>query len=61
MILLQIIFFFYFMKVNVIVIYSINTIFAMTIIGMILIFDSDGLVGTTQIFTCPAMLFALLF
>lgn len=26
-----------------------------------MIFDDDGLVGTSQLFTCPAMLMALLF
>jgi len=26
-----------------------------------MIFDDDGLVGTSQLFTCPSMLFALLF
>ena len=60
-ILLQVIFFFYFIKVNVIVIYSINTILLLTVIGCGLIFDDDGLVGTTQLFTCPAMLLALFF
>lgn len=60
-ILLQMIFFFYFIKVNVQVIYSTNTILIMSLIGAAMIFDDDGLIGTTQLFTCPAMLFALTF
>jgi class 3 adenylate cyclase len=60
-ILLQVIFFFYFMKANVLVIYSVNVILLMTIIGVGMIFDDARLVGTAQFFTCPAMLFALFF
>ena len=33
----------------------------LTFIGMAMIFDDDGLVGTTQLFTCPAFLFGLIF
>ena len=29
--------------------------------GMLMIFDGDGLNGTTQLFTCPVMLLSLLY
>jgi hypothetical protein len=32
-----------------------------TIVGIAMIFDDDGLVGTTQLFTCPALLFTIVF
>lgn len=59
--LMQIIFFFYFKNTNVQVLYSLNSIFVCTLIGVALIFDDDGLIGTGQMFTCPGMLFALLY
>lgn len=59
--LMQITFFFYFKNTNVQIIYSLNMLLFITLIGVAMIFDDDGLVGTTQIFTCPAYLFCLLF
>ena len=41
--------------------YSLNSILVITIIGIAMIFDDDGLIGTSQLFTCPSMLFSLLF
>lgn len=46
-ILMQITFFFYFKNTNVQVIYSLNILLILTLIGMAMIFDDDGLVGTT--------------
>lgn len=60
-ILMQVTFFFYFRNTNVQVTYSLNSILILTFIGIAMIFDDDGLVGTTQLFTCPAMLMGLLF
>jgi hypothetical protein len=60
-ILMQVTFFFYFRNTNVQVTYSLNSILVLTFIGIAMIFDDDGLVGTTQLFTCPAMLMSLLF
>ena len=33
----------------------------LTFVGIAMIFDDDGLVGTTQLFTCPAFLLALVY
>lgn len=45
--LMQITIFFYFKNTNVQVIYSMNMLLIITFIGMAMIFDDDGLVGTT--------------
>jgi hypothetical protein len=58
---MQMIFFFYFRNTNVQVTYSLNSILVLTIVGIAMIFDDDGLVGTSQLFTCPTMLLCLLF
>jgi len=58
---MQVTFFFYFKNTNVQVIYSMNMLLIVTFIGIAMIFDDDGLVGTTQLFTCPAFLFGLFF
>ena len=58
---MQITFFFYFKNTNVQVIYSLNLLLILTLIGIAMIFDDDGLVGTTQLFTCPAFLLGLVF
>lgn len=60
-ILMQMTFFFYFKNTNIQVIYSINMIMILTLVGIAMIFDDDGLVGTTQLFTSPGLLFTLLF
>jgi heme O synthase-like polyprenyltransferase len=60
-ILMQITFFFYFKNTNMQVIYAINILMILTLIGIAMIFDDDGLVGTTQLFTCPVLLLTLLF
>ena len=44
-----------------VVIYSMNTLLMITCVGITMIFDDDDLVGTTQLFTSPSMLFSLLF
>ncbi len=44
---MQITVFFYLKNTNVQVIYSLNIIFILTLIGIAMIFDDDGLVGTT--------------
>lgn len=44
---MQITLFFYFKNTNVQVNYSINLLIAMTLIGIAMIFDDDGLVGTS--------------
>jgi hypothetical protein len=33
----------------------------LTILGTAMIFDDDGLIGTTQMFSCPVMIFTLIF
>jgi len=38
-----------------------NTLLMITCVGITMIFDDDDLVGTTQLFTSPSMLFSLLF
>jgi len=58
-ILMQIIFFYYFKNTNVQVTYSMSFLMILTLIGCGMIFDDDGLVGTTQLFTTPCMLFTL--
>lgn len=60
-ILMQVTFFFYFKNTNVQVIYSMNSLFIVTLIGVAMIFDDDGLIGTTQLFTSPTMLLGILF
>lgn len=45
--LMQITFFFYFKNTNVQIIYSLNILLCVTLIGVAMIFDDDGLVGTT--------------
>jgi hypothetical protein len=60
-ILMQVTFFFYFKNTNVQVIYSMNSLFVVTLIGVAMIFDDDGLIGTTQLFTSPTMLMGMLF
>jgi hypothetical protein len=60
-ILMQFTFFFYLQNTNVVVIYSMNTLLMITCVGITMIFDDDDLVGTTQLFTSPSMLFSLLF
>jgi hypothetical protein len=59
--LMQLTMFFYFKNTNVQVIYSINLLLFLSVVGMVMIFDDDGLVGTTQLFTCPAFLMSLVF
>ena len=58
---MQITFFFYFKNTNIQVIYAMNMLMILTIIGIAMIFDDDGLVGTTQLFTCPVLLLTLFF
>ena len=60
-ILMQVTFFMYLKNTNVQVIYSLTTLGVLTFIGIAMIFDDDGLIGTTQLFTCPVMLLQLLF
>lgn len=60
-ILMQVTFFMYLKNTNVQVIYSLSALGAMTFVGFVMIFDDDGLVGTSQLFTCPLMLLSLLF
>jgi len=43
---MQVTFFFYFKNTNVQVVYSINLLIVLTFIGIAMIFDDDGLVGT---------------
>jgi hypothetical protein len=38
-----------------------NSLFIVTLIGVAMIFDDDGLIGTTQLFTSPTMLLGILF
>jgi hypothetical protein len=45
--LMQLTIFFYFKNTNVQVIYSLNMLLILTFVGMAMIFDDDGLVGTT--------------
>lgn len=58
---MQVTFFFYFKNTNVQVLYSMNSLFIVTMIGVAMIFDDDGLIGTTQLFTSPTMLLGILF
>mgnify|MGYP001037781549 CR=1 FL=1 len=58
---MQVTFFMYLKNTNVQVIYSLSTLFVLTTIGIAMIFDDDGLIGTSQLFTCPNMLMQLLF
>ena len=58
---MQITFFLYFKNTNVLVIYSLNLILILTMVGIAMIFDDDGLVGTTQLFTCPSMLLTIIY
>ena len=60
-ILLQLIFYFYFRNTAVQVTYSMTILLAFTLIGCSMILDDDGLVGTTQLFTSPALLLTLAF
>lgn len=59
-ILMQIIFFYYFKNTNVQVAYAMSFLMILTIIGCAMIFDDDGLVGTTTLFTTPNLLLTLL-
>jgi hypothetical protein len=60
-ILMQLIFLQYFRNTKVHVIYSYSLQLFFTIIGISLIFDDDRLIGVNQMFSCPALLFILLF
>lgn len=44
---MQVTFFFYFRNTNIQVNYSLNSILVLTFIGIAMIFDDDGLIGTT--------------
>ena len=46
-ILMQVTFFFYFTNTNVQVLYSVNMLGILTLVGIAMIFDDDGLVGTS--------------
>jgi hypothetical protein len=59
-ILMQLIFFQYFRNTNIHVYYAMTLQFVFGLIGTAMIFDDDGLVGTTQLFSCPALLITLL-
>jgi len=58
---MQITFFMYLKNTNVQVIQSLMILGALSMVGIAMIFDDDGLLGTTQMFTCPVMLLSLVF
>jgi len=60
-ILMQVIFFQYLRNTNIHIMYSQTLLFFLTMVGIAMIFDDDGLVGTIQLFTCPKLLLTLLF
>ena len=60
-ILMQVTFYMYLKNTNVQVIYSLTLLVVLTLVGIAMIFDDDGLIGTTQLFTCPLMLLQLVF
>jgi len=53
---MQVTFYMYLKNTNVQVIYSLTLLVVLTLVGIAMIFDDDGLIGTTQLFTCPLML-----
>ena len=60
-ILMQVIFFQYLRNTNIHIMYSQTLLFFLTMVGIAMIFDDDGLVGPLQLFTCPKLLLTLLF
>lgn len=58
---MQVTFFMYLKNTNVQVAYSLYLLCILTIVGIAMIFDDDGLIGTSQLFTCPLLLFQLAF
>jgi hypothetical protein len=58
--LMQLIFFYYFKNTNVNVVYAMTLQLLITLIGCLTIFDDDGLIGTTQFFTCPSLMLTIL-
>ena len=58
---MQITFFMYLKNTNVQVVQSMTILLFVTVIGIAMIFDDDGLIGTSQLFSCPLMLYQLLF
>ena len=58
---MQITFLMYLQNVNVQVAYSMYLLIGITLVGIAMIFDDDGLIGTSQLFTCPLMLYQLTF
>lgn len=54
---MQVTFFMYLKNTNVQVAYSLYLLGILTVIGIAMIFDDDGLIGTSQLFTCPLLLF----
>jgi len=57
---MQIIFYYYFKNTNVQVTYAMSFLMVLTLIGCGMIFDDEGLIGTTQLLTTPGLLFTLL-
>ena len=55
LILLQMFMFFYFINTNIQVKYSINCLFLLSFLGIMLIFDDDNLIGTRQFISCPSL------
>jgi len=51
----------YLKNTNVQVVYSLTLLAFFTVVGLAMIFDDDGLLGTTQLFTTPVMLLSLIF
>ena len=58
---MQVIFFYYFKNTNVQVAYALSFMVALTLVGCLMIFDDDSLIGTTQLFTSPTLLLTLVF
>jgi len=57
----QAMFFYYFKNTNQQVLFCIYIEFALTLLGMSLIFDDDGLLGIQQFFYCPSLTMTCLF
>ena len=60
-VLMQIIFFYYYKNSNIQIIYQLVIQLTFTLIGIAMIFDDDGLVGSTQLLNCPTLLLTLLY
>jgi len=58
---MQVVLYYYLKCTNIQIKYATHMITILTLVGVATIFDDDSLVGSSQLFTSPSLLFSLLF